>query len=76
MEAKGLKFNYDEFIHQANHSYLKHQEDLRYGQFLMNFLYEKHPEIYSQVPENLDPYYDNNRCGEFLKFIANLSCAG
>ena len=48
-------FDFDKFMHDANHSYLKHQEDLRYGQFLMNSLYEKHPEIYSQVPENLNP---------------------
>ena len=69
-------FDFDEFMHEANRAYLNYQKDLRYGQFLMNSLYEKHPEIYSQVPENLDPFYDSNRCGEFLKFIANLSCAG
>ena len=69
-------FDYDDFIHNVNTSFISHSGTQRYGQFLMNSLYEKHPDIYSQVPENLDPFYDNNRCGEFLKFIANLSCAG
>lgn len=66
-------FDYDDFMHNANSKFLVHEGEQRYGQFLMNYLYEKHPEIYNQVPENIDPFYSNEKCGEFLKFLANLS---
>lgn len=66
-------FDYDEFIHEANRAFMKHSENVRYGQFLMNYLFDNHPEIYSRIPQNIDPFYDNSKCGEFLKFIANLS---
>jgi len=66
-------FDYDEFMHKANTQFLLHEGDQRYGQFLMNYLRDNHSEIYHQVPEDIDPFYNNDKCGEFLKFLANLS---
>lgn len=68
-----MEFNYDEFMHEANKEYIVHQSNQRYGQFLMNYLHEKHPEIHSQIPQDVDPFYDSGKCGQFLIFLANLN---
>lgn len=63
-------FDYDAFMHEANVAFIQHEGDLRYGQFLMNYLHEKHPNIH--VPPYANPFYDCNKCGEFLKFLAGM----
>jgi hypothetical protein len=66
-------FDYDRFFSEANSKFITHEGDhQRYGQFLMNYLHSKHPEIYSQVPEEVDPFYDNSKCHLFLCYLADL----
>jgi len=65
-------FNYDEFMHKANSEYLVHEGNQRYGQFLMNYLHDKHPDIYDKVPKELDPFYDCSKCGQFLVFLSKM----
>jgi hypothetical protein len=60
-------FDYDYFMHRANGAYLLHSENLRYGQFLMNYLIENHPDVV--VPDEADCFYDNNKVPNFLRFI-------
>lgn len=67
------KFDYDRFFADANHAFLIHEADLRYGQFLSNQLAAKYPDISNQLPESLDPYYDNKIIPEFLNYLATLS---
>jgi len=64
-------FDYDEFMHYANSAFLLHSENLRYGQFLMNYLTENYPDIV--VPDESDCFYDNNKVTNFLGFISSYS---
>lgn len=64
------KFNPDEFMHYANTNFLRHPGHLRYGQFLMNYLYQEHPEI--EVPIHADCYARNDKVPNFLRFIYSL----
>lgn len=68
-----MKFNAYEFCEQANRAFLKEDHGQRYGQFLMNYLQEKHCELYSQVPENADCFYNNGKCDEFLRWIYSIN---
>jgi len=61
----------DRFLSEANAAFILSDQQ-RYGQFLMNFLYQKHPEVV--VPEKADCFYDNSKVKEFLQFIYTLSC--
>lgn len=61
-------FNYDEFMHCVNAGFLTHSENLRYGQYLMNELAKRHPEI--NVPDDCDCFYDNGKASHFLRYIA------
>jgi hypothetical protein len=65
-----MNFNYDQFISDANHSFILHSENQRYGQFLVNELREKHPEI--NLPDSADCFYDNGKVKDFLIFIHSL----
>lgn len=62
-------FNVDEFIHQVNQDFLKTQHQQRYGQFLVNSLRDQNFDLYSQMPESADCFYDGTKCAEFLKWI-------
>lgn len=64
------QFDYDKFYSEANSSFITQSEHLRYGQYLMNQLSEKFPEIV--VPEEADCYYDNQKVPAFLNFIAKI----
>lgn len=67
-------FNYDEFVHCANAGFITHSGDLRYGQYLMNELSKRHPEI--NVPDRYDCYYDNKKVVDFLRYIAEYNPLG
>jgi hypothetical protein len=62
-------FDYDDFMHRANAAYMHHPENQRYGQFLMNYLTEHHPDIL--VPDDVDCFYDNTKVPKFMRFIFN-----
>lgn len=64
-------FNYDEFMHKANAAYMDHPEHQRYGQFLMNYLTQHHPDIV--VPDSADCFYDNSKVTKFMRYIHTLS---
>jgi hypothetical protein len=64
-------FDYDEFMHKANAAYLYHPEHQRYGQFLMNYLTQHHPDIV--VPDKADCFYANDKVTNFMRFLCNLS---
>ena len=66
------KMNYDNFMHNANRAYLDLdvEDQQRYGQFLMNYLQEHHPDIV--VPEEVDCFYNNNKVPNFFQFIHSL----
>ena len=66
-----MQFNFDSFMHDANKAFMEHVGDQRYGQFMMNYLHRKHPDI--EVPYDIDPFYDNSRMGHFLVFLESLS---
>lgn len=68
-----MKFNAYEFCEQVTRAFLKGEHDQRYGQFLMNYLRESHSDLYSQVPEDADCFYDNEKCGEFLRWIYSMN---
>jgi hypothetical protein len=59
------------FMRDANSAYLTHKENLRYGQFLINYLKEKYPSII--IPEEADCFYDDKKLPEFLRFIYSCS---
>lgn len=63
-------FDVDQFMSDANAAFLYSDGTQRYGQFLMNYLYEKHPEI--QVPPESDCFYDDKLVKKFLTFIYSL----
>ena len=67
-------FNYDEFMHYANTGFIAHSGDLRYGQYLMNELSKRHPEVI--VPDRYDCYYDNEKVVNFLRYIAEYNPLG
>ena len=67
-----MKFDADNFVHKVNGSFLKNEHDQRYGQFLVNYLGEKHPSLYSQLPESADCFYVNSKCDEFLRWIYSM----
>ena len=64
-------FDYDEFMHNANGAYLFHPENQRYGQFLMNYLFQHHPDIV--VPDDADCFYANDKVTNFMRFLYRLS---
>jgi hypothetical protein len=63
--------NFDDFMHNANQEFIKHLEHQRYGQFLMNYLYEKYPEI--EIPSEIDPFYDNSKIPDLIKYLHSIS---
>lgn len=42
--------------------------ELRYGQALVNVLGELNYDLLVRVPQNADPYYDNDKISNFLSF--------
>lgn len=65
-------FNYDEFYHNANESFLRDDHCQRYGQFLMNYLSEHHSEVLKELPPECDCFYENSRIPNLLNFLAYL----
>ena len=67
------EFDFNLFIHQANVSYfnLDFNDSQRYGQFLMNYISQNHPDIV--VPENANCFYDNGKVPRFLRFLHSLT---
>lgn len=62
-----MSFNPLSFMSEANQKFLKHKGDLRYGQFLMNYLKENHPDVI--VPQEVDCFYDNQKIVEFIQYL-------
>lgn len=63
-------FDFDLFFAQANRQFIQDPKGQRYGQFLMNYLAQVHPEIV--VPEEFDCFYNDNRVKVFLYYLATL----
>ncbi len=63
-------FDYDRFFHEVNQCFVHSQHEQRYGQFLMNELSQKHPEI--NVPEDADCFYDNRKVPNLLEYLCSL----
>lgn len=59
------------FYSLANASYITVQEDVRYGQHLMNELYKVRPDLYNQLPDDADPFYDNSKVSHFMTYLEN-----
>lgn len=66
-----MNFDYDQFMHEVITKYLAHSENQRYGQFMVNYLYEKYPDIY--VPQHIDPFYDNSKVPALMHFLFHLN---
>ena len=66
-------FDYDEFMHNANAAYMYHPEHQRYGQFLMNYLTQHHPDIL--VLDEADCFYNDTKVPKFMRFLCKLSDA-
>lgn len=64
-------FDYDDFMHDANAAYIYHPEHQRYGQFLMNYLTQHHPDV--NVPDEVDCFYNNDKVTNFMIFLCKLS---
>jgi len=64
-------FDYDEFMSDANGAYMYHPKHQRYGQFLMNYLTQHHPDIV--VPDEVDCFYNDNKVPKFMRFLCKLS---
>lgn len=62
-----MNFDCFGFMSDTNRDFMKHSENLRYGQFLMNRLSEKHPEIV--IPEECNCYYDNSKADDLIRFL-------
>lgn len=57
------------FIYEANSAYYYSDNKQRYGQFLINYLNQRFPNI--EVPDSANCFYDNKKVEEFLEFIYN-----
>jgi hypothetical protein len=68
-----MNFDFNVFIQEANQAFMKHEGNLRYGQFLYNFLWDKHPQIYNKITEELDCFYDDKKVPEFLRFLSSVT---
>jgi len=66
-----MTFDFNAYIDAANNKFLKEQHHQRYGQFLMNYLHQINPEIV--IPENVDPFYDNNKVPDFFHYLWSIS---
>ena len=64
-------FDYDDFMHDVNAAYMYHPVHQRYGQFLMNYLTQHHPDIV--VPDDVDCFYNDKKVPKFMRYIHTLS---
>jgi ABC-type enterochelin transport system ATPase subunit len=64
-------FNYDQFMYNMNVEFLAHSGTQRYGQFMVNYLCQTHP--YIEIPEHLDPFYDNKKAPELMRYLQSIS---
>ena len=63
---QSLVFDPDLFIHKANAAFM-YSDGQRYGQFLVNYLTQNHPNI--MVPEEADCFFDDKKVKDFLCYI-------
>lgn len=64
--------NYQNYVDEANRYFVQHQKHLRYGQALMNYLWDYSQDLYNDVVSaNVDPFYDDAIVPEFLNFVYN-----
>lgn len=67
-----MKFDYDQFMYEVNRGFLSQKsEDQRYGQFIMNYLSKHYSDI--QVPEVIDPFYDNSKVPNLMNYLYTVS---
>lgn len=59
---------FHQFLSYVNAQHTAHPE-WRYGQTLMNCLYEVRPEVYGSISTAADPFYFNKRVPAALSFI-------
>ncbi len=64
-------FNYDFYMHDAMQSFMSHSGNQRYGQFLVNYLHQRHPDIV--IPQEVDPFFDNSKVPDFLNYLATIT---
>lgn len=58
------------FYSIANSTYLTHKGEVRYGQHLMNELYQYNPDLYNEITfeSEVDPFYNDKKVSAFLEF--------
>ncbi len=61
-----MKFDSKQFIFDAGKSFLP---PLRLGQHLMNELNKISPDLYNSVPEDVDPFYRNDKIDSFWGWL-------
>jgi len=64
-----MNFNPDNFLQEANRSYSVDHQNQRYGQFMMNYLWNHHPDLYTQVPDDADCFYLDFKFNDFVNWI-------
>jgi hypothetical protein len=65
-----MTFDYNTFIKNVYEGFVSHQGDQRYGQYMMNYLYQVAPEI--EVPLDIDPFYDNSKVPDLMNYLHSL----
>jgi len=61
---------FDEFIVRVDKFYYDHEFELRYGQSLMNILYQVHPDLYKKITQtDLDCFYDDGTVRYTLEYL-------
>lgn len=65
--------NFDELMHSINTEFLKHSDNQRYGQFIMNYLTQNHPGIFAGMPEECDCFYDNDKIPILMSYLYERS---
>lgn len=63
--------NYSTFYSNFLSSYYKDSQGQRFGQFFMNELRNHNPELYSQVPSDVDCFYNDKMFGACADWVAN-----
>ena len=61
--------NFNQYLTGANAAYVQTNGGLRYGQALYNHIFEVAPQIAYKIPDELDPFYDDDIVPAFLNFV-------
>lgn len=71
-----MNFDYISFLKENSRQFFDYitetevNQRIRFGQFTMNYLNEKFPEIV--VPEEYDCFYDDKKVSKLIEYLASL----